>query len=138
MKEKAKLKKCFENFCNRKQIKWKKMKERGKNKQVGCRVYGRLSQEGPRPMGGMPSLRVFLRDPSPYLREFRRKSRKTPNGLVDKPIDQGLNLALPVFQFRALPLRHWWSGLQVLDQLSACGTWAYRRRALRRGISKGS
>ena len=31
-------------------------------------------------LGGMPSVGVFLRDPSPYLREFRRKSRKTPNG----------------------------------------------------------
>ena len=25
----------------------------------------------PRPIGGMPSVGVFLRDPSPYLREFR-------------------------------------------------------------------
>ena len=49
-----------------------------------CRVYGRLSHEGRRPMGGMPSVRVFLRDPSPYLCEFRRKSRKIPNGKVDK------------------------------------------------------
>ena len=23
---------------------------------AGCRVYGRLSHEGPRPMGGMPSV----------------------------------------------------------------------------------
>ena len=37
---------------------------------VGCRVYGRLSHEGPRPMGGMPSVGVFLTDPSPYLREL--------------------------------------------------------------------
>ena len=37
-------------------------------------------KKGPRPIGGMPSVRVFLRDPSPYLREFRRKSRKIPNG----------------------------------------------------------
>ena len=35
---------------------------------------------GPRPIGGLPSVGVFLRDPSPYLREFRRKPRKTPNG----------------------------------------------------------
>ena len=35
---------------------------------------------GPRLIGGMPSVGVFLRDPSPYLREFRRKTRKTPNG----------------------------------------------------------
>ena len=35
---------------------------------VGCRVYGRLSHEKPRPMGGIPSVGVFLSDPSPYLR----------------------------------------------------------------------
>ena len=29
---------------------------------VGCRVYGRLSHEGPRPMGGMPSVGVFLKN----------------------------------------------------------------------------
>ena len=46
----------------------------------------------------MLSVGVFLRDPSPYLREFRRKPRKTPNGYVDKR-DQGLNLAPPVYQF---------------------------------------
>ena len=60
--------------------------------------YGRLSHYGPRPIGGVPSVGVFLRHPSLYLREFRRKPRKTPNGLVDKR-DQGLNLAPPVFQF---------------------------------------
>ena len=47
---------------------------------VGCRIYGRLSHERSRPMGEMPSVGVFLRIPSPYLREFRKKSRKTPNG----------------------------------------------------------
>ena len=61
----------------------------------------------PRPVGGLPSVGVFLRDPSPYLREFRRKPRKSPNGLIDKR-DRGLNLAPPVFQFWALPLSHWW------------------------------
>ena len=35
---------------------------------------------GPGPIGGVPSVGVFLRDPSLYLREFRRKPRKTPNG----------------------------------------------------------
>ena len=30
----------------------------------------------PRSMGGVPSMVVFLRDPNPSLREFRRKSRK--------------------------------------------------------------
>ena len=50
---------------------------------------------------------VFLRDPSPYSHEFRKKTWKLPNGLVDK-LDRGLNLAPPVFQFWALPLRRWW------------------------------
>ena len=35
---------------------------------------------GPKTIGGMPSVGVFLRDPSPYLRVFRKKPRKTPNG----------------------------------------------------------
>ena len=34
----------------------------------------------PGPIGGMPSVGDFLRDPSPYLSEFRRKARKTPSG----------------------------------------------------------
>ena len=29
---------------------------------------------------GVPFVGVFLRDPGPYLREFRRKPRKNPNG----------------------------------------------------------
>ena len=53
---------------------------------------------GPGPIGGMPSVGVFLRDPSKFLREFRRKPRKTPNGKVDKRY-QDLNVAPPVFQF---------------------------------------
>ena len=63
---------------------------------VGCRVYDRLSHEGPRSLSGMPSGGIFLRDPSPYLREFLSKPRKTPNGLVDKR-DRELNLAPPVY-----------------------------------------
>ena len=35
---------------------------------------------GPGTVSGMPSVEVFLKDPSPYLREFWRKPRKTPNG----------------------------------------------------------
>ena len=45
-----------------------------------------------------PPWGVFLRDPIPYLREFRRKPQKTPNGQVDKS-DQRMNLAIPVYQF---------------------------------------
>ena len=36
--------------------------------------------ERPRTTCGMPSMGVFLRDPSPYLRQFRRKPRKALNG----------------------------------------------------------
>ena len=43
---------------------------------VGLSPIARLWDLG----GGMPSVGVFLRDPGPYLREFRRKPRKTPNG----------------------------------------------------------
>ena len=34
----------------------------------------------PGSIGGMLFVWVFLKDPSPYLREFRGKPRKTPNG----------------------------------------------------------
>ena len=34
----------------------------------------------PRIIGSTPSVGVFLRDPKPYLREFRKKTRETPNG----------------------------------------------------------
>ena len=57
-----------------------------------------MSHGGPRPMSGTPSVGVFLRDPSPYLREFWRNPRKTPNGLVNKRV-RGLNLAPSVYQF---------------------------------------
>ena len=53
---------------------------------------------GPGSVGGVSSLGVFLRDPSPYLREFRRKPRKTPKCNINK-CDRGLNLAPPVYQF---------------------------------------
>ena len=49
-------------------------------------------------MGVMPSVGVFLGDPSPYLSEFWRKRRKTPNGYTDKR-DRGLNLTPPVLSF---------------------------------------
>ena len=67
---------------------------------VGCKVKANCSLVGPGLTGGVPFVGVFLRDPSPYLSKFRRKPRKTRNGLVDKS-DQGLNLASPIFQFWA-------------------------------------
>ena len=73
---------------------------------------------GPGSEGEMPSLRVFLRDPIPYLCMFRRKLWKTPNTLVNKR-DRGLNLEPPVFQFSALLLRHWW-GFSELKPYRIC------------------
>ena len=62
-----------------------KLKKRNINQNagwlVGCRVEGRLSHWGPRRVGGMPSVGVFLRDPSPYLREFRRKTAENSERL---------------------------------------------------------
>ena len=47
---------------------------------VGCWDKANCPHVGAEPMGGMPSVEVFLKDPSPYLREFRRKPRQTQNG----------------------------------------------------------
>ena len=47
---------------------------------LGCRVEANCSLMGPGPVEKMLSVGVFLRDPRPYLDEFRRKSRNTPNG----------------------------------------------------------
>ena len=47
---------------------------------VGCRFRANCLFVGPEPIEGVPSMGVFQRVPSPYLREFRRKPRKTLNG----------------------------------------------------------
>ena len=52
------------------------------------------------PIGGVTSMGVFLRDLRPYLCEFWRKPRKTPNAQVNKR-DRGLNLTSPVYQLPA-------------------------------------
>ena len=67
---------------------------------VGYRVKANCPLVGPGLVGGVPSMRVFLRDPCLYIFEFRRKPQKTPNGYVDKR-KGGLNLAPPVYQFRS-------------------------------------
>ena len=61
-----------------------------------CRKISIVTCPGSR--GGMPSVGVFLRDTSPYLREFWRKPRKTMNGFVDKR-DRELNSVPLVYQF---------------------------------------
>ena len=45
---------------------------------VDCRIESNCPGTGT--IGGMPSVGVFLKDPSPYLRKFRRKPWKIPNG----------------------------------------------------------
>ena len=37
---------------------------------LGHRIKANCLLMGPGPVGGVPSVGVFLRDPSPYLREF--------------------------------------------------------------------
>ena len=39
-----------------------------KSELVGCRVKANCPLVGPGTVGGVPSVEVFLRDPSPYLR----------------------------------------------------------------------
>ena len=67
-------------------------------KRLGCRFKANCPLVGPGHVGGVPSVGVILRHPSPYLREFRRKPRETLKGYVDKR-DRGLNLALPSTNF---------------------------------------
>ena len=43
---------------------------------VGCRFESNCPLVGPGTIDGMPSVGVFLRDPSPYLREFRKNHGK--------------------------------------------------------------
>ena len=52
---------------------------------------------------------VFLRDPKPYLREFRRKTTKNSErlGWEARPEIKPGTSRPPVF--RAEPLSHWWS-----------------------------
>ena len=38
---------------------------------LGCRLEVNCSLVGPGSIGGVPSVEVFLRDPGPYLLEFR-------------------------------------------------------------------
>ena len=47
---------------------------------LGCRFKANCPLVRLGPIGGVPSVEVFQKDPSPYLREFWRKPRKTPNG----------------------------------------------------------
>ena len=46
---------------------------------VGCKYESNCPLGDPGTIGGVPSLGVFIRDPSAYLREIRKKTRKTLN-----------------------------------------------------------
>ena len=46
----------------------------------GCRFKANCPLVGLGPIGGVPSVGIFLTDPSSYLCEFQRKPPKTPNG----------------------------------------------------------
>ena len=68
----------------------------------GCRVKTNSPLMGLRLVGGMPSVEVFLRYPSSYLRQFWRKPLKTSNKR-----DRELNLA----PLRAEPPSYWWGNI---------------------------
>ena len=70
-----------------------------------CRYKANCSHAGPGPKKECPPWEVFLGDPNPYLREFRRKSRKNKmKGQVGKH-DIELNPAPPVYQFECRTAR---------------------------------
>ena len=64
----------------------KKQTDTGRRKAASSRSvnwfwdYGQLPHISPGHTGGVPYIGVFLEEPSPYLRKFRRKLWKTPNG----------------------------------------------------------
>ena len=66
---------------------------------VSCRDKDNCPHAWPWAVEGGYSAGVFLRDSSPYLREFWRKPRKKPNDLVDKR-DSGLNPSPTVYQIK--------------------------------------
>ena len=68
-------------------------------RKVGCRYKTNCSH-----VGGMPSVRVFLRDPSPCLRKFRRKHRKAKSTSATEDWTRHL----PPTSSGAEPLIHWW------------------------------
>ena len=53
---------------------------------LGCRIKAYCPLMGSGPAGGVPSVKVFLRDLSPHLHKFWRKSQETPNGYAHKHI----------------------------------------------------
>ena len=78
---------------------------------LGCRFEANCPLVGPGPIGGVLSVGVFLRDPSPYFTWVSKVTTENSERLGRQVrLGLGLNLAPPVFQFRALPLCHWLGG----------------------------
>ena len=71
---------CKSTFCMKKGMNSINLKESKKKccAQLCCINNANSPHLGPLPIGGMLSVEVFLRDPSPYLREFWRKPQKIP------------------------------------------------------------
>ena len=77
---------------------------------VGCPLVE------PGPIGWVPILEVPLRNPSPYLREFRRKLRTARWTSATG----NWTWHFPHFPSSAELLRHWWGG-------HLCNIWAWSR-----------
>ena len=58
---------------------------------VVCEINEIYLDDGAGPMRGVPFMKVFLNDPSPYLLELLRKSQRTQKTVVRKCV-QGLNI----------------------------------------------
>ena len=86
--------------------------------QIVCKI--KINCPHVRPGPARTSVGVFLRDPSPYLREFQWKTGKTANGLVNKRYRE-LNPIPSVYYFYRLPepLGQWW-GRWDLSSFKIC------------------
>ena len=78
---------------------------------VSCRIKAYCLHEGLGPEREVPSVEVSLRDSSPYVCEFRRKTQKTRNSYrstMRSETEPGTS-RLPVS--RAEKLGHWWGSV---------------------------
>ena len=73
---------------------------------TGCRIKGNCPLKGPWPAGGLPFVGVFLRDPSPHLREFRKKTTENSEqlGRQARPGFEPGTSRLPVLSVTTPPL----------------------------------
>ena len=73
---------------------------------LDCRIKANCPLVGHGPVGGVPSVGIFLRDSRPYICEFRRKPGKlrTTRSTSATEIEPGTSL----LDLRAELLRNWW------------------------------